>query len=181
MQPGTTAAGTRRISGDRREALLSLVRTGLVSVTIAAAYFALPLTHVSVGPGLRLGAGLAIVAAVLTWHLREITRSSHPRLRAVEALVVTLTVFGVVFATSYYLMSRSAPGSFNEQLTRLDAAYFTLTVFATVGFGDIVAVSEPARAVTMLQMVADLVLVGVVAKMLVNAVQVGLDRRPGGP
>lgn len=178
MHPGTAAAGTRRLSGSRRDALESLVRTGLVSATVAAAYFVVPLTRLSTGAGLRLGAGLALVAAVLTWHLREIARSPFPRLRAVEALVLTLTLFGVVFATAYYVMGRSTAGSFNEQLSRLDAAYFTLTVFATVGFGDIVAVSQQARAVAMLQMVADLVLVGVVAKMVVNAVQVGLEHRP---
>ena len=181
MHPGTTAAGTRRVSGSRRDALVSLVRTVLVTVTVVAAYFVLPLTRLGVGSGLRLAAGLALVAAVLTWHLREISRSAYPRMRAVEALALTFSLFAAVFSTAYYVLDRSTPGAFTEPLTRLDAAYLTLTIFATVGFGDIAATSQTARALTMVQMVADLVLVGVVARMLVNAVQVGLDRRPGGP
>ncbi len=37
------------------------------------------------------------------------------------------------------------PAAFNETLTRIDSLYFTLTVFATVGFGDIAA-GHPAGA-----------------------------------
>ena len=70
-------------------------------------------------------------------------------------------------------MGRAQPAQFSEPLTRLDAAYFTVTIFATVGFGDIVAVSEAARAVATVQMVGDLVIVGVVAR---RAVQCCPDR-----
>jgi len=180
MHARTTVAGASLLGADRRDAVVSLARSTLVCLAVVAAYFGLPMHHLDPGSGLRLTAGLALVAAVLAWHLREITRSSHPRLRAVEALAVTLTVLFAVFATAYFVLDRSTPASFNEPMTRLDAAYFTVTVFATVGFGDIVAVSQAARVVATLQMVADLVLVGVVAKMVVGAVQVGLERRQDG-
>ena len=38
-------------------------------------------------------------------------------------------------------------GNFSEPLTRTDALYFTVTVFSTVGFGDITAKTEAARLV----------------------------------
>jgi voltage-gated potassium channel len=38
-----------------------------------------------------------------------------------------------------------------------------------VGFGDITPVSEPARVITMLQMLANLVFLGVVARVLFGA------------
>ncbi|MFD5806536.1 ion channel [Streptomyces sp. NPDC127020] len=44
-------------------------------------------------------------------------------------------LFLVLFAGSYYLLVRSAPGSFSEPLNRTDALYFTLTTFTAVGFG----------------------------------------------
>lgn len=177
MHPGTTAAGTRRVSGSRRDALVSLGRSMLASALVVAAYFLLPLTHFDGGSVLRLTAGLALVAAVLVWHVRGITRSPYPRLRAVEALVLTLSLFFALFAATYYVLARSDHAAFTETLTRLDSAYFTLTVFATVGFGDIAPVTETARAVTMAQMAGDLVLVGVVARMVVNAVDVGVHAR----
>ena len=98
-----------------------------------------------------------------------------------ETLSVTLSLFFVVFATAYYVMSVADPGNFNERLTRLDAAYFTVTIFATVGFGDIVATSETARGVVMVQMLSDLALVGLVAHAVVNAVRVGVERRERRP
>ena len=42
----------------------------------------------------------------------------------------------------------SQAGTFTEPLTRTDAQYFTVTIFATVGFGDITAVTQTARVVT---------------------------------
>jgi hypothetical protein len=54
--------------------------------------------------------------------------------------------------------------------------YFTVTVFATVGFGDITAVSQSARAVAMTQMLGDLVLVGLIARAIVDAVNRGRNR-----
>lgn len=56
-------------------------------------------------------------------------------------------------------------------MTRVDALYFTVTVFATVGFGDLAAVAEPARVVVTVQMLADLVLIGVIVKVLAGAAQ----------
>jgi hypothetical protein len=77
-------------------------------------------------------------------------------------------------------MGRSDPQQFSEPLTRLDAAYFTVTVFATVGFGDITAVSETARAVVTVQMLGGLVLVGLIARVVVGAVQEARTRRSEG-
>jgi hypothetical protein len=88
-------------------------------------------------------------------------------------------LFLAVFATTYYLMGLAKPANFSEPLTRLDAAYFTVTVFSTVGFGDIVAVSEAARAVATAQILGDLVILGLVARALFTAVQTGLSRREG--
>jgi hypothetical protein len=178
MHPPTTVSGARLLGMHRRDALVSLVRTVLVCLAVGAAYFLLPMHRLTPGSGLHLTAGVALVAAVLVWHVREIARSPYPRLRAVEALAVTLTLFVTLFSTAYFVLERATPASFDQSLTRLDAIYFTVTVFATVGFGDIVPVSQTARILTTAQMVADLVLVGVVAKVVVGAVQAGLDRRP---
>lgn len=86
-------------------------------------------------------------------------------------------LFLVLFAASYYLLERSEPGSFSETLNRTDALYFTLTTFATVGFGDITARSQTGRVLTMVQMAGGLLLVGVAARVLASAVQAGLSRQ----
>lgn len=156
-----------------------MLRSSLVSVLLVVLYFALPVTHELGTPtGVLLLGGLVGLAALLTWHLRSIVTSPYPRARAVAALTTTVTVFLVLFSTVYVAMSRSDPQSFSEPLSRLDAAYFAITVFATVGFGDIIAVSAAARAVTTVQMLGDVVLVGLVARLVIGAMRRGLERRP---
>jgi hypothetical protein len=58
-------------------------------------------------------------------------------------------------------------------MTRTDALYFTVTVFATVGFGDITAKTEAARLVVTGQMIVDLVTIALVVKVIVDAAKRG--------
>ncbi|WP_034238310.1 potassium channel family protein [Saccharomonospora iraqiensis] len=124
------------------------------------------------------GLALALLGVVVVRQIVAVARSGRPRLRALEALGVMVPLLLVVFAATYTLISGADPDSFTEPVGRTDALYFTMTVFATVGFGDIAAVAEPARIVVTIQMVVGLVLVGVVAKVVVGAVDVATRRHP---
>jgi voltage-gated potassium channel len=71
-------------------------------------------------------------------------------------------------------MAQSDLSNFNlHPLTRTDALYFTVTVFATVGFGDIVATTQVARLVVTVQMVLDLGVLGLGIHVFLGAVQRG--------
>jgi hypothetical protein len=86
-----------------------------------------------------------------------------------------------LFAAGYYAMARSNPDSFNvRQFTRTDSLYFTVTVFTTVGFGDIRATSQIARIVVTLQMILDLIVLGLGVRVFVGAVRLGRTRRGQG-
>jgi voltage-gated potassium channel len=161
----------------RRLAWASLVRSMLVSLVIVVGYFVLPLRRLDGSTAVYLGAGLVLVALVLAWQVREITRSPYPRIRAIGSLATSVPLFIVVFSATYYLMEQAKAGSYSEPMTRLDAVYFTVTIFATVGFGDITPVSAAARVVATVQMLGDLVIVGLGVKVLFTAVQTGLSRR----
>ena len=58
-----------------------------------------------------------------------------------------------------------------DGLTRLDTLYFTVTVFSSVGFGDISALSQNARALVTVQMVLNLLVLGAGIRVFVGAVQ----------
>ena len=88
-----------------------------------------------------------------------------------------MPVFIVLFATAYFVMGRTDPAQFSEPLSRLDSVYYTVTIFATVGFGDITPVSPTARAATTLQMLGDIILVSLVVQVIVAAMRQGLRRK----
>jgi voltage-gated potassium channel len=161
----------------RRLAVRALVRSALGSVLLLLLYYWLPLGEKGIELSVGLAIGLVAFGAIVTVQIWRITRSDYPRLRAVESLATAIPLFLLLFAATYFMMDREVAESFSEPLNRTDALYFTVTVFATVGFGDITPVTEPARIVTTVQMVADLVIVGVVAKVVVGAVNAGLRHR----
>jgi voltage-gated potassium channel len=67
-------------------------------------------------------------------------------------------------------MAKMSASNFGERLTHTDGLYFTVTVFSTVGFGDITAKSQAARLVVTGQIIADLVILGLAIKVIVGAV-----------
>ncbi|SFL79018.1 potassium channel family protein [Streptomyces pini] len=164
-------------------AVLAAARLALITAALLTAYYLLPVDEeFTGGTAVILVLGLLAVLALFLWEIREIEHSPRPILRAAEALVSVVLLFLLLFATVYHLLERAEPGSFDEPLTRTDALYFALTTFATVGYGDITARSQPARIIVMVQMTGGLLLVGVAARLVVDTVKSALRRRaPSGP
>ncbi len=75
--------------------------------------------------------------------VRSIIAAPFPGLRAVEALATSVPLFLLLFAATYVVMATLSASNFSQPLTRTDALYFTVTMFGTVGFGDITA--KPRR------------------------------------
>ena len=88
-----------------------------------------------------------------------------------------LPFYLLVFASTYFVMQRASAASFTQPLTRTDALYFAVTVFSTVGFGDITPKSEAARVVLIVQMLGDLALLGAGVRVLLGAVRRGQQRQ----
>jgi voltage-gated potassium channel len=161
----------------RRRTVVALVRALICTVLIVVVFYVVPLRMtIDVGTLLRLVAGLALLGALIAWQLRGIARSPYPTLRAFETLAVAIPLFLLLFAATYTVLSQVDPASFSEPLSRTDAVYFTVTVFATVGFGDISPVSTAARVVVTFQMFANLLLLGFVVRAVLDAVDRGHGR-----
>jgi len=163
----------------RRHLALALLRALLGAAVLVTLYYLLPLDREwGLSSALLMAMGLALFVAVLIWQFRKVLTSRHPGLRAIEALAVTLPLFLLLFATTYFLMSVHGSGTFSqEQLSRTDALYFAVTTFATVGFGDITPTSQSARVVVSFQMLLDLVILGVGINAFVSAARVGRKRQ----
>ena len=159
----------------RRLMLRATLRPALSTASLLLLYYLLPLDEHATGTTvLSLVGGLVLVAVLLTWQVRSIRTAKYPLLRAIEGLAVSLPLFILVFATVYFTTAHNVPFSFSEGLTRTDSLYFAVTVLSTVGFGDIHPVTQGARVLVMIQMIGDLFLFGIVARLIVGAVQTGL-------
>ncbi|CCM64427.1 MAG: two pore domain potassium channel family protein [Candidatus Microthrix parvicella] len=167
--PSTLSRRTRR-----RLIILGLLRACSSTVVLLALYFVVPLDRSDAIPiGASLALALVVLLGVAVWQMKATIRSSHPPIRAVEALGVTVPLFLLLFATSYFLMAQSNPANFSAGLTRIDALYFTITAFSSTGFGDITATSQSARLLVSVQMILDLLVLGLGVKAFVGAVQLG--------
>jgi len=170
--------GAPRASHLHRQILLAALRALLSIAVVVTVYYYLPLDRTATWAAIAvLIAGLAVFAALIAYHVRAIARSPLPGVRAVEALAVSIPLFIVLFASTYFVMNRLNAASFGVPLNRTDALYFTVTVFSTVGFGDISAKTQAARLVVTGQMITDLVFVGVGIRLIVGAVGRGQRRR----
>jgi voltage-gated potassium channel len=163
----------------RRVLAAALLRALLTAVVLVALYYLLPLNDEwRLSSAMRAIVGLALFVAVLIWQIRKVLSAEHPEIRAVEALAMTLPLFLLLFASAYFLLSVHGSGAFSqEHLSRTDALYLTVTIFATVGFGDISPVSQAARVAVMCQMLLDLVILGVGINAFVGAARVGRKRQ----
>ncbi len=162
----------------RRIILWALLRGFLSAAVLVVLYYTLPLDQpFGVDAAVRVLIGLVIFAGITVWQVRNIVNSPYPAMQAFEALGLILPFYLLAFASTYFVMERASAASFTETMTRTDALYFSVTVFSTVGFGDIAPKSEPARIVLIFQMLGDLVILGVGARLLLTAVERGRQRR----
>ncbi|KAA9163599.1 two pore domain potassium channel family protein [Amycolatopsis acidicola] len=161
----------------RLPVLSSALRSLATLVVLVTAYYVLPMPSRAGGALVVLIAGLAAVAAVVVWEVRAILRAPYPLLQGIQALALVIPLFLLVFAGAYYYLESTYAVSFSAPLSRTDSLYFVVTVFATVGFGDIVPVTAVARILVTVQMLGDLLVAGLVLRVIVLAVQRGRERQ----
>ena len=114
---------------------------------------------------------MALFGVIVGVQLPLIARSRYPGLRAVEAMALSVLIFLTLFARLYLSADAGDHAAFSQTLDHTTALYFTITVFATVGFGDIVAQTQAAMLLVSVQMLLDLVVLGVVVRLLLIAGQ----------
>jgi voltage-gated potassium channel len=161
-----------------------LVKTGTRALITAALlvflYFVLPIEHrPHQSIVLRLTLALFLFVVVLANEIRLISGHERPMLRASIAMATIIPLFLVLFAWIYLTMARAYPAAFGVRLDRISALYFTVSVFSTVGFGDITPKTDMARLVVTVQMLADLAVVAIVIRLILGAAARGVNRLRG--
>jgi hypothetical protein len=163
----------------RRLALRTALRVLGMALGLMALYALVPVPGDSSKAAALVGmiGGLLLFVALVGWQLRQIVGAGRPVLRAIEAVGFALPLLIFVFSFSYLTLSQADPGSFSEDLGRVDAVYYTVSTLTTVGFGDITADSTGARILVTIQMLFDLALIAGLARLIVLATRTGLRRK----
>jgi hypothetical protein len=108
------------------------------------------------------GMGVLLAALLIARQARRV--ADAPLWGLALALVTGLLAFAAVD----YLIAISAPGHFQSLNTRLDALYFAVSTLATVGFGDVHAESQLARAVVTVQIVFNIAVLATGGSLLAS-------------
>jgi voltage-gated potassium channel len=152
----------------------TVLRSAVQVAALVALYYLLPLDRASEPVAVTiLLIGLAGFIVLVAVQVRLIIRSRFPTLRAIEALATGVSLFLLLFAGTYVVLAALSAANFGGHLSHTDGLYFTVTVFSTVGFGDITAKTETARLVVTGQMIADLIILGLAIKVITSAVRRG--------
>ena len=94
----------------RRLVAIGLLRALANTVLVVAAYYLLPLDNLAgVSLGIALTVGLLALTAVVAYQVRAIIRHPHSAVRAIEALAITVPVFLLLFAATYFMMEQTNP------------------------------------------------------------------------
>lgn len=157
-----TRRARRRLLGT--SALTVFIRTAL----LVTAYYVAPLEHAGDSAAVRIATSILIVLGAGAIALVGIANADYPIIRAIEAMSTFIVVTVLLFASAFVLMSRNEPAAFSELLNHTGALYFTLTTATTIGYGDISPKSEPARIAVMVQMLTNVLIVGVGLRLMVN-------------
>ena len=166
------------VAADRGRVHLGVaLRTTAIVVLLLVAYYQAPLNRQLTFASVALFAGaLALGLLAVVVEVRGILASPYPLLRAVRVLTLGFPLLLVLFAATYITVDGQQANAFSEPLSRTDGLYFTVTTFATVGYGDISPLTELARALVTVQMIVGLIAVGVIAKVVLGAVRVAQER-----
>jgi hypothetical protein len=128
------------------------------------------------GESLWVSASLLATAATVRYALRPGVVDAERIFAALDAYLLA----GLVLGVCYLAVEQMWPGSFGPatggefDLDR--AVYFSFVTIATLGYGDIVPVSEPARGLAVLEAVGGQMYLAVLVARLVSLYSAQADK-----
>jgi len=130
---------------------------------LLVAYYAFPVEWAGAAPvivALSIAGTVGGVVLVGTMMARELgsVRRGEPG-RGLRGLSMLLILLVMAASLTFFLINEASPDEFAGLGTRTDALYFTLTTMTTVGFGDVHAEGQLARALVCLLIVFNVVVV----------------------
>jgi len=154
----------------------------LTCALIPALYYALPVEPHVAGTRQMVRAALSVLAGLaITWLImRQVAHQLRdPRSASPGSLLTALTGGVVFFALADFTVAVTYPGQFVGLETKTDGLYFALATLTTVGYGDVHAAGQLARAVLIVQLVFNVAVIATGASVFTRLVGIrARDRIP---
>ena len=153
----------RSASKRRSRLALQILSNFLVLVSALLFYYYVPISLDEPHPILEIitfVVGLVVLIVLIVRQLmKQLAAGPDPGVR-VRSLLTLLYPVVVLFALTYYVIAHANPAQFEGIATRTDSLYYTVVTLGTVGYGDVHAVGQLAKWVTIIQVAFDLVVIG---------------------
>jgi len=142
---------------------LQILSNFLVLVSALLFYYYVPISLDEPHPILEIitfVVGVVVLIGLIVRQLmKQLAAGPDPGVR-VRSLLTLLYPVVVLFALTYYVIAHANPAQFEGIATRTDSLYYTVVTLGTVGYGDVHAVGQLAKWVTIIQVAFDLVVIG---------------------
>lgn len=120
--------------------------------------------------------GLLFVIFVVGQLLHSILRAQHVNSEVLCAGVAGYLMLGFLWAMAYVLVAQVTPDAFafitgttgDREMKGFTALYFSFVTLSTVGYGDIAAISHPARMLAMVEAVVGIFYTTILLARLVS-------------
>jgi hypothetical protein len=142
-------SGLHALSGQPRQLRFSLLLVSTI-IIFSALHYPLPIPAVD---KIKLGLGAIFLVHMLIMIWTHIEMENEVTIDLIMAAACAYILLGMIWAYAYYFLESFHPGSFNivENSTDdlVDFNYYSFVTLTTVGYGDILAITRAARALSL--------------------------------
>lgn len=154
------------------------LRMGAILGLVSIAYFTIPVNlELEAGDAVEVVISLSALALLGIAVLVEVRFQLMDPERRLDALIIALMLAVLGFALGFFIMAERDPSQIVGLDTRVDALYFTMTTLLTIGYGDIHAQGQVARALVLVQMVFNVVIITTAGSTITSRVRTNAELR----
>jgi len=152
-----------------------LASTTLFLVLLTTGYYIVPLRFDwsdswTIGRLLVSLLALVLLGVVFRYQIARTNQVLPLRFRRIQWLLTALYTLVLLFALLYAFTAAWAPSQFEAIHDRTDALYFSVTLVATVGFGDIHPTGTVGQLMATVHMLFNLIYLGTALRLLTGDV-----------
>jgi hypothetical protein len=161
-------SGLHAISEQPKQLRISLLLVGAITILSALHYT----MRIPIIDKAKLVVSAVFLVQMLTMILTHIQKENEVTIDLIMAAACAYILLGIVWAYAYFFLQIFHPGSFNitENVTDdlVDFNYYSFVTLTTVGYGDILAITRAARALSIFEAITGQLYLAIMISRLVG-------------